>query len=73
MSYAVGEHFEDFIRKQVALGRYNNASEVVRAGLRMVEEHEAKLHALREHIHRSIDLGGAYSDEEMATILSADS
>lgn len=36
MSYVVGEHFERFIREQVATGRYNNASEVVREGLRLV-------------------------------------
>tara|TARA_R110000782_G_scaffold49668_13_gene108072 strand:+ start:295 stop:549 length:255 start_codon:yes stop_codon:yes gene_type:complete len=47
MSYAVGEHFDKFIREQVSAGRYNNASEVVREGLRLVEEREAKLKALR--------------------------
>ena len=40
MSYAVGEHFERFIKSQVQAGRYNNASEVVREGLRLVEERE---------------------------------
>jgi len=50
MSCAVGEHFDKFIREQVQAGRYNNASEVVREGLRLVEEREARLKALREHI-----------------------
>lgn len=69
MSYAVGEHFEGFIKEQVKGGRYNNASEVVREGLRLVEEREAKLQALRDHINAAIARGGAHSDEEMEAFL----
>lgn len=47
-SFALGEHFSAFIEQQIADGRYGNASEVVRAGLRLLEEREAKLKALRE-------------------------
>jgi len=46
-SYALEHHFEMFIAEQIAVGRYSNASEVVRAGLRMLEEHETKLIELR--------------------------
>lgn len=37
---ALGNHYEEFVRKQLESGRYNNASEVVRAGLRLLEDHE---------------------------------
>lgn len=40
-SIALGDHYEKFIKRQLESGRYNNASEVVRAGLRMLEDFEA--------------------------------
>jgi antitoxin ParD1/3/4 len=46
-SFSLGGHFADFIEEQVARGRYGNASDVVRAGLRLLEEREAALDALR--------------------------
>jgi antitoxin ParD1/3/4 len=46
-SYALGEHYEKFIATQVQTGRFNNASEVVRAGLRMLEDYETRMKELR--------------------------
>lgn len=46
-SISLGDHFSSFVDRQLARGRYASASEVIRAGLRLLEEHEAKLDALR--------------------------
>lgn len=46
-SFSLGEHFSTFVETQVGQGRYSSASDVVRAGLRLLEEQEAKLQALR--------------------------
>ena len=46
-SVTLGDHFEQFIAAQIEQGRFKNASEVVRAGMRLLEEHETKVEALR--------------------------
>jgi antitoxin ParD1/3/4 len=46
-SFSLGDHFSRFVEAQIAQGRYSTASDVVRAGLRLLEEQEATLAALR--------------------------
>jgi len=46
-SFSLGDHFHAFIEGQISEGRYGNASDVVRAGLRLLETQEAQLAALR--------------------------
>lgn len=60
-SYAIGKHFEEFIRDQIRAGRYMSASEVVRDALRLLEEEEdrrkASLEALRAEVTEGLESG----------------
>jgi antitoxin ParD1/3/4 len=56
-SVALGDHFTGFVDQQLSSGRYGSASEVVRAGLRKLEEHEAKHQALQRAISAGINSG----------------
>ncbi len=49
-SVTLGNHFEHIIERSIKSGRYSSASEVIRAGLRMVDEREQKINLLREAI-----------------------
>ena len=49
-SVTLGDHFEEIIEKSIRSGRFSSASEVIRAGLRMVDEREQKIQLLREAI-----------------------
>ena len=54
---SIGPHYEAFIRESILNGRYNNASKVIREGLRRLEEDERKLALLRAAIQEGIDSG----------------
>lgn len=56
-SVALGAYFENFIQSTIAQGRYNNASEVVRAGLRLLEEQENSVVALKSAIDEGVRSG----------------
>ncbi|MEK8180151.1 type II toxin-antitoxin system ParD family antitoxin [Flavobacterium buctense] len=58
-SISLGTHFESFIETTVSKGRFSNASEVVRAGLRLLEEEENRVMVLRNAIREGIDSGRA--------------
>lgn len=56
-SVTIGEHFASFISEQVQSGRYGSTSDVVRAGLRLLEEHEARVKALQDALIAGEDSG----------------
>ena len=56
-SVSLGKYFEDFVEHRIAEGRYRNASEIIRAGLRLLEEEENKVQALKNAIQEGIDSG----------------
>ncbi|TIM95656.1 MAG: type II toxin-antitoxin system ParD family antitoxin [Mesorhizobium sp.] len=59
--FALNDHYESSIRKQLESGRYNNASEVVRAGLRMLEEIPGRLTELRQDSSKGIPAETVFS------------
>jgi len=56
-SISLGDHFEDFVDDRVSTGRFKNASEVIRAGLRLLEEEENKIVVLKKAINEGIKSG----------------
>ncbi len=62
-SYTLGNHYESFVRDLLATGRYASASEVLRDGLRLLEDREkqreAKIAALKEAVKEGLESGAA--------------
>lgn len=68
-SVSLGPHFEKFVTRQVKKGRYGTVSEVVRAGLRILEQDEARLAALRAAIDEG-DRSGFVEDYSIDDVLA---
>ena len=60
-SISLGNYFDQFVQSSVAQGRFKNVSEVIRAGLRLLEEEENKVIALKSAIQEGIDSGIDYN------------
>ncbi len=58
-SVSLGNHFESFVDDRISEGRFKNASEVIRAGLRLLEEEESKIVALKKALQDGIESGTA--------------
>ncbi len=54
-SISLGDYFDQFVSSQVSVGRYKNVSEVIRAGLRLLEDEESKAIALRNAIQKGLE------------------
>ncbi len=60
-SISLGDYFDEFVQNQISEGRYKNVSEVIRAGLRLLENEESKIAALKSAIQEGIDSGIAHN------------
>ena len=56
-SVSLGDYFENFVESKISAGRYKNASEVIRAGLRLLEEDENRTQILKTAIKEGLDSG----------------
>lgn len=69
-SMTLGTHFDDFISTQLATGRYSSASEIVRAGLRLLEDNVTKMETLRQLLTEGENSGFVeYSYDELISEL----
>ena len=56
-SVSLGSYFENFVEHRISKGRYKNVNEVIRAGLRLLEEEENRVQALKNAIEEGLDSG----------------
>tara|TARA_B100000809_G_C15126990_1_gene526687 strand:+ start:2771 stop:3022 length:252 start_codon:yes stop_codon:yes gene_type:complete len=59
-SISLGNYFDQFVKSSITEGRFKNVSEVIRAGLRLLEEEESKVIALKNSISEGIESGIAH-------------
>lgn len=73
-SYALGTHFEDLMANLIKDGRYNSKSEIIRDGLRAIEDREAqrklKLEAMKAAINAGIESGPGIAAHDVRETLS---
>ncbi len=72
-SVSLGNYFDEFVSSQVSVGRYKNVSEVIRAGLRLLENEESKVIALKSAIQKGLESPRVENfdfDEHLAKIKS---
>ena len=74
VTVTLGPHYEEFIQDNIAGGRYNNVSEVIRAGLRLLEEAETRLAAIRAALIEGEESGVVedFNPEEFLQKLNAE-
>ncbi len=56
-SVSLGDYFENFVDSRISAGRFKNISEVIRAGLRLLEEEENKIILLKKAINEGVESG----------------
>ena len=66
-SYTLGDHFEAFIKQQIEGGRYASASEVVRDGLRLLEEEQQRREAVLNRLRGEVEKGRRSGRPRLAT------
>ncbi len=66
-SISLGNYFDHFVQNSISEGRFKNASEVIRAGLRLLEEEESKVIALKNAIQEGIESGIAHDFDSKKT------
>jgi antitoxin ParD1/3/4 len=71
-SLSLGDHWEEFVKREVASGRYGSVSEVIRAALRELEERGRRLEVLRKHLDQGVAQakGGAFAPLSVDDIVS---
>ena len=74
VTVTLGPHYEEFVKANISCGRYNNVSEVIRAGLRRLEEDELRLAAIRAALIEGEKSGVAedFNPEKFLEKLNAD-